>query len=252
MEAKRTTVRPGQAPATFSCGPARTWTQQAYLKASNTGESDSFGNSVAVFGNTVVVAALNESSSASGVNGNQADDSATFAGAAYVFVRNQTTWSQQAYLKASNPGSDDSFGASVAIYGDTVIVGTPGEDSAATGVNAEQRDESAINSGAVYVFVRSETNWSQQAYLKASDTGINDSFGRAVSISGEFAMIGAAGEDSDATGVDGNEGDNSSVDAGAAYAFTRQGTALEPIGLLQGVEHGGDRFIRPWRYRVKT
>src|SRR5207248_8120253 len=79
--------------------------QQAYLKASNTGASDEFGISVALSGDTLVVCAPLESSNATGVNGNEADNSAAMSGAAYVFVRSGTSWSQQAYLKASNTGS---------------------------------------------------------------------------------------------------------------------------------------------------
>src|SRR5215470_11011768 len=140
--------------------------QQAYLKASNTGISDYFGWSVAVSGDTVVVGADQESSSATGVNGNQADDSASASGAAYVFVRNGTVWSQQAYLKASNTEASDQFGFSLAISGDTVVVGAPNEASSATGVNGNQANNSASFSGAAYVFVRSGSVWSQQAYLK--------------------------------------------------------------------------------------
>ena len=71
--------------------------------------------------------------------------------------------SQQAYLKASITGRSDSFGFSVAISNDTVVVGAENEDSAATGVNGDQNDNSAVNSGAAYVFVRSGTTWTQQA-----------------------------------------------------------------------------------------
>ena len=129
---------------------------------------------MAVSGDTVVVGAIGEDSNATGVNGDQSDNSATDSGAAYVFVRSGTNWSQQAYLKASNTGAGDHFGISVAVSGDTVVVGAHGEDSNATGVNGNQSDNSAIDSGAAYVFVRSGTNWSQQAYLKASNTGADD------------------------------------------------------------------------------
>ncbi|MBA3544629.1 MAG: FG-GAP repeat protein [Chthoniobacterales bacterium] len=97
--------------------------QQAYLKASNTGESDAFGLSVAVSGDTVAVGAVNESSNATGINGDQTNNSSFRAGAVYIFVRNGTTWSQQAYLKASNTDASDSFGISVAVSGNTVVVG---------------------------------------------------------------------------------------------------------------------------------
>src|SRR6266851_9295205 len=77
--------------------------------------------------------------------------------------------SQQAYLKASNTDSGDSFGGSVTVSGDTIVVGAPSESSNTTGVNGNQNDNSASSSGAAYVFVRSASGWSQQAYLKASN-----------------------------------------------------------------------------------
>ena len=108
------------------------------------------------------------------MNGNQSDNSAGGSGAAYVFIRSGTTWTQQAYLKASNTDAGDYFGYSVAISGDTVVVGAYGEGSNATGVNGDQSDNSAAYSGAAYVFTRSGTTWTQQAYLKASNTGADD------------------------------------------------------------------------------
>ncbi len=199
------------------------WSQQAYLKASNTGAlGDRFGHSVAVSGDTVVVGAFQEDSSATGVDGNQADNSAFNSGAAYVFVRDAGgVWSQQAYLKASNTEGGDNFGISVAVSGDTVVVGAHLEDSNATGVDADQDDNSGGSSGAAYVLVRSGGVWSQQAYLKASNTDGGDIFGFSVAVSGDTAVIGAHLEDSNATGVDGNQADNTSADSGAAYVFVR-------------------------------
>src|SRR5207249_1931647 len=156
------------------------WVQQAYLKASSTGASDVFGYSVAVSGDTVVVGARWEASNATGVNGNQSNNSASAAGAAYVFVRDGTNWIQQAYLKASNTGAGDWFGFSVAVSGDTIVIGVTHEDSNATGVNGNQTINSATDSGAAYVFVRDGTNWIQQAYLKASNTGAGDQCGSSV------------------------------------------------------------------------
>ncbi|MBN1632461.1 MAG: cell wall-binding repeat-containing protein [Thermoleophilia bacterium] len=198
-----------------------TWSQQAYLKASNTDAGDSFGHSAAVSGDTAVVGAPSEDSNATGIDANQSDNSANSSGAAYVFVRNGTTWSQQAYLKASNTGAIDLFGASVAVSGDTVVVGAPAEDSSATGINGNQSDNSAGSSGAAYVFARDGTIWSQQAYLKASNTDANDSLGEAVAVAGNIVAVGAPGERSNATGIDGNQSDNSAVDAGAVYVYTR-------------------------------
>src|SRR4051794_9965999 len=94
--------------------------------------------------------------------------------------QNTTLIAQQAYLKASNTGAQDGFGPSTAISGDTIVVAAPFEDSSATGVNGNQSDNTATNSGAAYIFVRSGTNWVQQAYLKASNTDADDVFGWSV------------------------------------------------------------------------
>ena len=198
-----------------------TWSQQAYLKSSNSGAGDRFGFSVAIAGDTIVVGAWAESSNATGVNGNQSDNSKEDSGAAYVFVRNGTTWSHQTYLKASNTDAYDRFGSSVAIFGDTAIIGAYSESSNATGINGNQANNSAVVSGAAYVFVRSGMTWSQQAYLKASNTDSGDQFGSAVAIFGDTAIIGAVAENSNATGINGNQSDNSYSVAGAAYVFTR-------------------------------
>jgi hypothetical protein len=224
-----------------------TWTQQAYLKASNTDGGDVFGCGVSASGDTVVVGAWGEDSNATGVNapvsggsGTQADNSAANSGAAYVFVRNGTTWTQQAYLKASNTDANDEFGYSVSVSGDTVVVGAWGEDSNATGVNAPvsggsgtQADNSAVNSGAAYVFVRNGTTWTQQVYLKASNTDANDEFGYSVGVSGDTVVIGAVQESSDATGVNGNQSDNSDPTSGAAYLFARNGTIWNQQAYLK-------------------
>jgi len=111
---------------------------------------------VAIAGDTVVVGAYLEASNATGVNGNQSANSANGSGAAYVFTRSAGVWSQQAYLKASNTGAGDLFGISVAIAGDTVVVGAYGEASNATGVNGTQSDNSAGTSGAAYVYTGPE------------------------------------------------------------------------------------------------
>src|SRR6266571_2654964 len=114
----------------------------------------------------------------------------------------------------------DFFGVSVAVSGNTMVIGAYGEDSNATGVNGNQNDNSASGSGAAYVFVRSNGVWSQQSYLKASNTEGGDQFGFAVAISGDTVVIGAPNEASNATGVNGNQSDNSAPGAGAVYVFT--------------------------------
>ncbi len=201
------------------------WSQQAYLKASNAERYDSFGDTVAISGNTIVVGARTEASDATGVNGDQNNNNASAAGAAYVFVREGTNWTQQAYLKASNAQGGDQFGDGVAISGDTILVSAVYEAGGARGVNGDEHDNSAIDSGAVYVFVRDGTNWSQQAYLKASNTEQYDYFGRgAIAVSGDTVIVGARFENSSATGINGDQDDNSAIDSGAAYVFVRNGT----------------------------
>lgn len=192
-----------------------TWTQQAYLKASNSGRGDSFGGEVAISGDTVVVGARNEK----GDGSTPEDDSLIRPGAAYVFVREGGTWHEQAYLKAARPDSKDVFGDSVAIEGDTILVGAKGEDSSATGINGDQLNEDATYSGSVYLFTRSDSTWTQQAYLKASNTAALDSFGWAVDLSEGTIAIAAPGEDSSSPALNGNEGDNSLSASGAVFVF---------------------------------
>jgi hypothetical protein len=203
-----------------------TWSQQAYLKASNPSRGDQFGFSVAISGDTIVVGSRFESSTSSGVNGEQNDDVLAASGAAYVFVRNGVTWTQQAFLKASNNDGcclphADLFGTSVAISDDTIIVGAPGEDSSSSGVNGNQNDNGRSASGAAYIFVRRGTTWTQQAYLKASNPDTGDLFGESVAISGQTAVVGSSFESSNATGVNGDQNDNTAFIAGAAYVFVR-------------------------------
>jgi hypothetical protein len=196
-----------------------TWSQQAYLKASNTDSPDSFGDAVAVSGDTVAVGAWGESSA----NGDQANNEAFTAGAVYVFVRNGTTWSQQAYLKASNIDPGDAFGRAIALSGDTLAVGAEFEQSAAQGINGNQSDNSLDAAGAVYVFQRTGQTWAQEAYIKASNTDAGDVFGTSVALSGNTLAVGAIGEASAATGANGNQNDNSVQDSGAVYVFQRTG-----------------------------
>jgi hypothetical protein len=220
-----------------------TWIQQAYLKASNAGAGDEFGYSVSLSGDTLAVGALAEGSAATGVNGNQANDNAAESGAAYVFVRSGTTWTQQAYLKASNTDGADYFGFSVSLSGDTLAVGALAEASAATGVNANQADNTAGNAGAVYVFTRSGATWTQQAYLKASNTEANDHFGIELSLSGDTLAVGAEDEASATTGVNGNQADNTAGSAGAVYVFVRTGATWTQRAYLKASNpERGDLF----------
>ena len=169
------------------------------------------------------------------MNGTQNDNSATASGAAYVFVRSGTRWTQQAYLKASNTGANDEFGCSVAVAGDTVVVGAQNEDSKATGVNGTQNDNSATASGAVYVFVRSGTTWTQQAYLKASNTEANDHFGCSVTAAGDTLVVGAQNEDSNATRDQWRPERQQRRQLGRGLCLRAQRDDVDPAGLSQGV-----------------
>jgi len=199
------------------------WSQQAYVKASNTGSGDWFGNAMSLSGdgNMLAVGAPWENSDA------------ISSGAVYVFSRSDGVWSQQTYVKASNPGTGDGFGSAVSLSsnGNTLAVGALGEGSIATGVSTDgsgEDDNTANNTGAVYVFSRSDAVWSQQAYVKASNTGAADRFGSAVSLSGDGNMlvVGAPWEDSGATGIStdsSGEDDNTADNPGAVYVFNRSG-----------------------------
>ena len=176
-----------------------TWTQQAKIQASDKAVNDYFGMAVSISGdgNTAIVGAFNKGGT----------------GAAYIFVRSGSTWTQQAKIQASDKEANDLFGFSVSISGDgnTAIVGAYFEDTG------------AFNAGAAYVFVRSGSTWTQQAKIQASDKQESDYFGYAVSISddGNTAIVGAYYEDPGA------------ADAGAAYIFVRSGSTWTEQAKIQ-------------------
>jgi FG-GAP repeat len=148
------------------------WTQQQKLEAADPAEGDQFGNSVAISGETIVVGALLD------------DGAAGFEqGSAYVFVRSAGVWTQQQKLEAADAAQDDRFGTSVAISGETVVIGAPGDDGAAGSVQ-----------GSAYVFVRSAGGWTQQQKLEAADAAEGDFFGNSVAVSGETVVAGAFGD----------------------------------------------------------
>ena len=223
------------------------WAQQAYLKASNPGLSYRFGHEISLSqdGNTLAVSAHFEASSAKGINGDQNDHSIPQAGAVYVFTRAGDTWSQQAYVKASNTGEasksnqigkGDQFGFSVGLSadGNTLAVGAISEDSGAKGVNGDQNDNSQQSSGAVYVYTRAGTTWSQQAYIKASNTDANDLFGYAVGLSADGNTLAASAydEDSSAREINGVM-DKTRRGAGAIYVFSRTGSDWKQTAYLK-------------------
>ena len=204
------------------------WSQQAYIKASNIDTGDNFGISVSLNGdgNILAVGATDEDGLATGVNGAQ-NNNASNSGAVYLyrFSTGSSSWSQQAYIKASNVGTSDRFGSSVSLSadGNTLAVGAGTEDSSGTGVNGAHNNNNAVDSGAAYVFRFNTISkaWAQQAYFKASNTVANDFFGASISLSGDgnTLAVGATGEDSSATGVNGAQNNNDASRAGAVYLF---------------------------------
>ncbi|MET0120248.1 MAG: hypothetical protein ABW124_04315 [Candidatus Thiodiazotropha sp. 6PLUC9] len=272
------------------------WQRQAYIKASNTDRDDDFGRAVSLSydGNTLAVGAPGESSAATGVDGDQQDNSAQSAGAVYLFTRNADIWGQLAYLKASDSsasevfgqalslstsgnrlsvgaaekvyvfegGEDvwqqrailessngeegDYFGSAVQLSGDgvTLAVGAHYEASSSMGVDGES-DNSAAQSGAVYLFVLDGESWTQQAYIKSSNSEAGDRFGHSLSISddGNLMVVGAWGEDSSSTGIGSDGSDNSAEYSGAAYLFERINSQWIESEYFKASNTGSDDYF---------
>lgn len=217
-----------------------TWTQEAYLKASNAAPGDFFGHGVALDGDTLAVGAYSEDGNAASTAA-APNDLASNAGAAYVFTRTAGAWSQQAYLKAVHAGAGDTFGYSIALDGDTIVVGAQGEDGNAAST-VDSPNELVQSAGAAYVFTRTGDVWSQQAYLKAANAGASDLFGISVALDGGTVLVGAYSEDGSAASTTASPND-ASENAGAAYVFTRVNNTWSQQAYLKAANAGaGDGF----------
>lgn len=184
------------------------WTQQAKLIASDGAALDNFGVSVAIFGSTAVVGA------------NVDDVAGADQGSAYVFVRSGVVWSEQSKLTASDGVAGDEFGRSVAVYGETAVVGAFGDDLAGP------------DQGSAYVFTRAGVTWSEQSKLTASDGAAGDKFGESVSVWNDTVVVGAKFADVAAN-----------TDQGAAYVFVRTGVVwAEQTKLTAADGAAGDEF----------
>ena len=180
------------------------WSEQQKLRGATSITFDYYGTSVAVSGDTILAGATGQTSG---------------RGAAYVHVRSGTTWTEQAELHSTTLVGIASFGSSVALEGDTGLVGAPG---AWFGPGAV---------GAAYLFDRSGTTWTPQPVLIASDGAINDRFGTSVDLAGTTAIIGAS------------RVDDAGTDSGAAYVFERSGTSwAEEIKLAASDSVTNDIF----------
>jgi len=207
-----------------------TWVQEAYIKASNNEDHDFFGQSISLNsdGSIMAIGSFQEDSNSTGINGNESDNSASNSGAVYVFTRTDTTWSQEAYIKASNTDAGDYFGYNLDLSqdGERLAVGAYLEDSSATGVGGSESSNGSSESGAVYIFTRNAGAWAQEAYIKASNNNTSDYFGYAIALDADATrlVVGAHREDANTTGINGNESNNSASHAGAVYVFSRSGT----------------------------
>ncbi|HEY7886497.1 MAG TPA: histidine kinase [Cellvibrionaceae bacterium] len=208
-----------------------------YIKAANTEADDSFGYSVALAadGNTLAVGAYLEDSNTTGINGDAANNDALNTGAVYVFSSSAGAWSQQAYIKADNAGGFDQFGYSLALAanGNTLAVGARLEDGSASGINGNGNNNAAINSGAVYVFTRNDTDWGQQAYVKASNTAAGDEFGYSVALTadGNTLAVSAVNENSSAN------------NSGAVYLSSRNEIDWSEEAIVKATDAAnGDNF----------
>ncbi len=228
------------------------WRLQSYIKASNTDNGDNFGHDLTLSedGNRLAVGALHEASGATGVNGDETDNSVMSAGAVYVFERNNATWRQQAYIKSSDPVLDENFGSSLSISGDgnTLAVnggnkvylfqydGTnwsqqtniepPGEAQSVSSELSSDGLTLAIGISedeTVYMYSLNNGTWIQRDAVTASNGEQSDAFGGSLALSatGDILVVGAYGESSSATGVNGDTTDNSAASAGAVYLFKR-------------------------------
>lgn len=196
----------------------------AYVKGSNTGAGDQFGYSVAIDGDTLAVSAPWEDGPA---------DTQSATGAVYVFVRTDGVWSQQGYLRAATD-ANDYFGQSLAVSGDTIAVGARSSDGF---------DNRLQDSGAVYIFSRSGSRWSETALLTAPHADRHDEFGHSIALQGNVLVVGAPFEDSDAFGVGGDDTNNLRSDSGAAYVYREiDGTWTQEAFFKASNPSGGDQF----------
>lgn len=215
------------------------WSQQAYIKASNTEENDGFGRSISLanIGNKLAVGAYQEDSNAQGINGDSTNNLASNSGAVYLFEFDGNHWSQTAYIKPSNSDANDWFGYALSLSGDgnTLAVGAYREDSSATGINGVELNNSSRDSGAVYLFRYASNAWQQQAYIKASVNDADDRFGYSLSVddTGNTVVVGAYREDSAATGIDADANDNFASDSGAAYVFHYDNSAWQQTAFIK-------------------
>ncbi|NBW80128.1 hypothetical protein EBR21_00085 [bacterium] len=233
---------------------ASVWEQEAYIKAANGKSYRNFGKVISLNADTLVVGSRYDASSVRTItngSGASSDESALESGAAFVYRRVGSNWSQEAYIKAANGDANDSFGNAVSISGDTIAIGAMHESSAEsviTNGSSASSSNGASDSGAVYVYRRSGSNWSQEAFIKPSNSDADDWFGQSVALSGETLVVGSPSEDSSQNNVSNGQPastNNSSTNSGAAYVFRRNGSKWTEEAYLKATNAAAnDEFGR--------
>jgi hypothetical protein len=224
------------------------WSQQAYLKASDAAVGDQFGSSVAI-SSTTSATGLTTTTVAIGAPGASGPNNTPRAGAVYVFVRTTGTgappvpaWTQQAMPHPANPKGNNEFGASVALFGETLAVGAPLEDSGATGINPGSTGSTAADSGAVFVFNRNGNNWPQSAYIKAPTAVSFVNFGAKVALAGPYLAISAPRDGSGFRGIDQIPG-AAVPSSGAVILYQRNGNNWMHLHNIKASNaHASDLF----------
>ncbi|MEZ6038590.1 MAG: cadherin-like beta sandwich domain-containing protein [Planctomycetota bacterium] len=200
-------------------GSGANWTQVARLTASNPGQEDQFGYSLALDGDTMVVGARFEDSTSTGI-GSTPNDAGSDVGAAYVFTGAGATWTLQAYVKPAVTTDVRWFGTSIDIDGDRMVVGAP------------LCNTLGIDAGLAYVFDRIGGVWSESAVLAGNNTGSNDLFGWSVSVDGDTIAVGARQESSNTTGTNPQQNDDGDR-SGAVYQYELTGQAWQQQVFLK-------------------
>jgi len=237
------------------------WSQEAYIKASNNDENDNFGYEIAMDGNTLAVTARYEDSNQTTItNGtsSSSNNSNSNSGAVYIYKRTGTSWTQEAYIKASNSGVNDTFGSYVALDNDTLAVTARQEDSNQTTITngtSSSSNNSNGNSGAVYIYKRTGTSWTQEAYLKASNNDENDYFGHSTALDDDTLAVGAFTEDSNQTTItndNSSSSDNSRSDSGAVYVYKRTGTSWAQEAYIKSSnnDNGANGYSDSFGFRI--
>lgn len=194
-----------------------------------------FGQVLAIDDKTLVVGRPGDSACGKGVGSAEGDDSCPGAGAAYVYRWSPSGWLREAYLKPSNTHTGQEFGRSVAVSGDTILIGAHRDAACASGINGSQVQLVCQSFGAAFVFRRTSEGWRQEAFLKASTPTVADWFGSSVALSGDVAIVGASGQDSCGEGPSRDESPSGCTDSGALYQFRRSGTTWRQEWILKSM-----------------